>query len=68
MGSPRIDLFGIVHVKVNFIPDLKMWVSAMLGKFVWTTSFVQCDYFSEELNKTQIFKILPYQLPNSWKM
>ena len=43
MGSPEIDLFGIAHVKVEFIPVLKKYTVLILGKFVWSTHFVQCD-------------------------
>ena len=43
MGSPQIDLYDIAHVKVDFIALQKMYVILMLGRFVWTTSFVQCD-------------------------
>ena len=42
MGSPQIDLYDIAHVKVDFIALQKMYVIPMLGRFVWTTSFVQC--------------------------
>ena len=34
----------IAHVKVDFIPLQKMYVIPMLGRFVWTTSFVQCEW------------------------
>ena len=34
MTSTGIDLYGIVHVKVDFIPGLKMCVLPILGKFV----------------------------------
>ena len=34
MISTGIDLYGIAHVKVDFIPVLKMYVIRMLGKFV----------------------------------
>ena len=33
MGSPGIDLFGISHVKVDFITVLKMYVLPMLEIF-----------------------------------
>ena len=39
MRSTEIDLYGIAHVKVNFIPVLKMCVLTLLGRFVWTTIF-----------------------------
>ena len=42
MTSTGIDLYGIVHVKVDFIPGLKMCVLPILGKFVWSTTFAQC--------------------------
>ena len=41
--SAGIDLYGIAHVKVDFVPGLKMRVLSILGKFVWTTSFAQCE-------------------------
>ena len=43
MISPGIDLYGIGHVKVDFILLQKMYVISILGRFVWTTSFVQYD-------------------------
>ena len=33
MGSPGIDFFGIAHVKVGFIPVLKMYAIPMLEIF-----------------------------------
>ena len=43
MSSARSDLYGIAHVKVDFIPLQKIYVISILGRFVWTTSFVQCE-------------------------
>ena len=43
MGRTEIDLFGIAHVKVEFIPVLKIYTIPILGRFVWSTNFVQCD-------------------------
>ena len=34
LSSTGIDLYGIAHVKVDFIPVLKMCVIRILGKFV----------------------------------
>ena len=34
MGSPEIDLLGIAHVKVEFIPVLKIYTIPILGRFV----------------------------------
>ena len=34
MRSPGIDLYGIAHVKVDFIPLQKMYIIPMLGRFV----------------------------------
>ena len=34
MIRTEIDLYGIVHVKVDFIPVLKMCVLPILGRFV----------------------------------
>ena len=39
MRRTGIDLYGIAHVKVDFIPVLKMCVLPLLGKFVWTAIF-----------------------------
>ena len=39
MMRTEIDLYGIVHVKVDFIPVLKMCVLPILGRFVWTAIF-----------------------------
>ena len=47
MTSPEIDLYGIAHVKVDFIPLQKMYVIPILGRFVWTTYFVQCAALSQ---------------------
>ena len=49
MTSTGIDSYGIVHVKVDFIPGLKMCVLPILGKFVWTTIFdnVYITYYIE---------------------
>ena len=43
MRSPRIDLYDIAHVKVDFIPLQKMYVIPILGRFV--QCFVQCGSF-----------------------
>ena len=42
MGRTEIDLFGIAHVKVEFIPVLKIYTIPILGRFVWGTNFVKC--------------------------
>ena len=55
MGSPQIDLYDIAHVKVGVIAFQKMYVILMLGRFVWTTSFVQCTSLSLFMNKILIF-------------
>ena len=34
MGSTQVDLYGIAHVKVDFIPLQKMYVIPRLGRFV----------------------------------
>ena len=34
MSSPGFDLYGIAHVKVDFIPLQKMCVIPILGRFV----------------------------------
>ena len=46
MGSPEIHLYGIAHVKVDFIPLPKRYVTLSLERFVWTTRFVQCELSS----------------------
>ena len=43
MTSTEIDLYDIVHVKAHIFPVPKMWTLAILGKFVWTTHFEQCE-------------------------
>ena len=45
MGSTQVDFLDIVHVKVGFFAVLKMCVRVCLGKFVWSTLFVQCEVF-----------------------
>ena len=51
MRSTEIDLYGIAHVKVDFIPVLKMCVLPFLGKFVWTIyNFGQCAFLSPTLH------------------
>ena len=49
MGSTQVDLLDIVHVKVWFLVALKMCIRAGLGKFAWSTLFVQCGYVSDSL-------------------
>ena len=34
LSSHTIDLYGIAHVKVDFIPLQKMYVIPILGRFV----------------------------------
>ena len=53
MSSPGIDLYGIAHVKVDFFPLQKMDVIPLLGRFVWTTSFVQCGVLLVEIFTSQ---------------
>ena len=43
MGSNGIDLFGLTHVKVEFITVLKIYTIRILGRFVRSTHFVQRD-------------------------
>ena len=45
MGRTKIDLFGIAHVKVEFIPVLKIYTIRILGRFVWSMHFVQCELY-----------------------
>ena len=47
--QPEIDLHGIVHVKVDFIVFLKMYALVILGRFVWTTWFVQYEWYQSIL-------------------
>ena len=54
MISTQVDLYGIAHVKVDIFPHQKMHVIPMLGRFVWTTTFVQCEG--------------KYVLCNAWKV
>ena len=37
MGRTKIDLFCIAHVKVEFIPVLKIYAIRILGRFVYST-------------------------------
>ena len=56
MRSPGIDLYGILHVKVDFIAVLEI-----LGRFVRTTWSVQC----EGIKNTQNFVNVVYECPLS---
>ena len=47
MGRTEIDLFDIAHVKVEFIPVLKMYTIRILGRFVWSMHFVKCGMWYE---------------------
>ena len=42
MRSTGVHLFGIAHVKVHVILLQKMYIIRRVGRFVWTTRFVQC--------------------------
>ena len=57
MGSPGVHLYGIAHVKVDFIPLPKRYVTLSLGRSVWTTRFVQCEEKPNTItdNKWQIY-------------
>ena len=56
MRSTQVDLFGIAHVKVDFILYQKMYVMPRIGRFVWTTCFVQCDKIcGDESEKTNCY-------------
>ena len=50
IGRTEIDLFGIAHVKVEFIPVLKMYTIPILERFVCSTNFVQCAGGIYEVN------------------
>ena len=56
MGRTEIDLFGIAHVKVEFIPVLKIYTIPILGRFVWSTNFVQCGLCSGKQAVKGLFK------------
>ena len=43
MGPNEINLYGIAHVKVDFLLLQKMNVTPRVGKFVRPTSFAQCE-------------------------
>ena len=43
MRRIKIDIFGIAQVKVEFIPVLKIYIIPILGRFVYSTNFFQCD-------------------------
>ena len=60
MSSPEIELYGIVHVKVDFIVVLKMYVLVILGSFVWITWLEQCKAaprLSEKLEIASVSRI-----------
>ena len=57
MSSPEIDLYDIVHVKVDFILVLKMYVLVILGRFVWTTWFEQRANVYQPLCLARLFSI-----------
>ena len=42
MGPTEINLYGIAHVKLDFILLQKMYVILRVKRFVWTTNFTQC--------------------------
>ena len=42
ISMTEIDLVCIAHVKVELIPVLKIYTIPIIGRFVWTTNFVQC--------------------------
>ena len=54
MGPTGINLYGIAHVKVDIIADKKMHIIPTLGRFVWTTTFVQCEFLQIVKNQIQI--------------
>ena len=56
MRRTEIDLYGIAHVKVDFIPVLKMCVLTLLGKFVWTTIFDTSGTLEHQLSTCTIQK------------
>ena len=55
MGSTQVDLYGIAHVKVDFIPLQKMYVIPRLGGFVWTTMWA---VLSQKIWKYKIVSLL----------
>ena len=62
MASTEIDLFGIVHVKVEFIPVLKIYTIPILGRFVWSTNFVRSDNrISYDMLLSYFYKIKLWQ-------
>ena len=60
MGSTQVDLLDIVHAKVGFFAALKMCIRAHLGKFVWSTLFVQCGELSIALTGSVIVQCKLY--------
>ena len=42
-----MDLFGIAHVKLEFILVLKINTIPILGIFIWSTNFVHCEPSTE---------------------
>ena len=51
-GKHKIDLYGIAHVKVEFILVLKIYTIQILGRFVWSTHFVQCAHCAQSVKST----------------
>ena len=76
MSPTEINLFDIVHVKVDFILLQKMYVILSLGRFIWTSHFVQCAYvafnfgnfWTNEYKKYFLFDMVclsdPFEKPN----
>ena len=55
MDSTQVDLLDIVYVKVWFFAALKIFkIRAGLGKFAWSTLFVQCKVLSIQVQITKI--------------
>ena len=47
MGRTEIDLYSIAHLKVEFIPVLKIYIIRILRRFVLSMHFEQCEGCSE---------------------
>ena len=53
--ATEINLYGIVHVKEEFFMLQKIYVIPRLEKFVWTTTFEQCEF-----NVFKVQKVVRY--------
>ena len=58
MRKTEIDIFGIAYEKVEFIPILKIYTTRIIGRFVWSTNFVQFKLLNKFASHFQKLKLL----------